>query len=106
MTELDPSKMGPAVLLSLTGLKRDVALSVPLVQLKSETGLDALIAKLSEAFEKDSADRTYEIYEQFENLKRGSKSMSEYMAQFDLLNSKLIQKKIELPDVLLARKLL
>ena len=106
MTELDPSKMGPAVLLSLTRSKRDVALSVPLVQLKSETGLDALITIFSEAFGKDSADRTYEIYEQFGNLKRGSKSMSEYIAQFDLLNSKLIQNKIELPDVLLACKLL
>ena len=64
MTELQKGKLGPAVLLSFACPKRDVALSVPIADLKSETGITILL----------TADQTYEMYEMFKTFKRGSRS--------------------------------
>ena len=46
------------------------------------------------------------MYEMFEAFKRGSRTIDEYIAQFELLISKLQKHGIEVPGALLACKLL
>ena len=57
VTDLAKTKQGPAVALSLHGRKREVAMEVSIDELKADTGLQTLLAKLEKAFAKEAQIR-------------------------------------------------
>ena len=76
LTDLEKTKQGPAVALSLTDYPREVALQVPHEKIKAEDGLQTFLAKLESSFGKETNDKVYEAYEQFEKVNRKNLVMS------------------------------
>ena len=105
LTDLEKGKQGPAVALSLTDYRREVALQVPHEEIKAEDGLQKVLAKLEASFGKETNDKVYEAYEQFEKVNRKNLVMSEYIMLFERCYSDLEKNGIKLPDVVLACKL-
>ena len=106
-TSLEKSKVGPALFLSLSGSARDAAREVPIEVLNSDTGLDTLIKKLDELFLKDENNAAFEAYDAFERYERPSgMSVFEYINAFERLYQKAKYHKLELPDGVLAYRLL
>ena len=106
-TSLEKSKLGPALFLSLSGSARDAAREVSIEILNSDTGLDALIEKLDELFLKDENNAAFEAYDAFERYERPSgMSVFEYINTFERLYQKAKHYKLELPDGVLAYRLI
>ena len=107
VTELTAAKRAPAVALSLDGQKREVALSIPLEELKETTGMTILMQKLQEVFDVHSLDKSFADYVKFEAFKRNDNiGVPEYIIEFNKLYSRLKSHTLELPDNILACKLL
>ena len=83
VTELAASKQAPAVLLSLSGERKEVGLRLTPTELSADDGLNTLIAKLKEAFGHEGADRTFELYLQFEQIIRDEESMTNFIQKFE-----------------------
>ena len=101
LTDLPAKKLGLAVALSLSGRRREVAMEVGGETLESENGLKDLLEKLDSIFGK----------EQLTNLTRCtllmySVSVIEHIADFERAYTKMKRFKMELPDSILACKLL
>ena len=106
-TSLEKSNLGPALFLSLSGSARDAAREVSIEILNSDTGLDALIEKLDELFLKDENNAAFEAYDAFERYERPSgMSVFEYINTFERLYQKAKHYKLELPDGVLAYRLI
>ena len=106
-TNIEKSKMGPALFLSLSGSARDAAREVSIEVLNSGTGLDELIKKLDELYLKDENNAAFEAYDVFERYERPSgMSVVEYINTFERLYQKAKHYKLELPDGVLAYRLL
>ncbi|ESP03465.1 hypothetical protein LOTGIDRAFT_171402 [Lottia gigantea] len=107
VTDLDADKQALAITLSLTGRARERAVQIPADYLDSERGIDILIAKLDDIFKKETKDATYEAYLSFENFRKtDDMSIETYVIEFERLNTRLVRYGIELPDAVLAFKLL
>ena len=75
--------------------------------LNSETGVHDLLAKLDTLYLKDEKLRTYNAYDTFEQLKRGSHmSINDYLIDFEKKLAKIQEYGITLPDPVLAYRLL
>ena len=81
-------------------------MEVSIDELKADTGLQTLLAKLEKAFAKEGADQAFEAYERFESLTRGSKSVVQHIVDFESAYSRIQKHKMTLPDSVLACKLL
>ena len=68
ITDLPKAKQAPALALSLTGRKRELAREIPLSELNHDDGVTKLREKLN-CFAKNEVDTMYEIFVIFENLK-------------------------------------
>ena len=99
-------RQGLVVALSLTGKYRDVATNIDLQSLDSEDGMETLLRKMDEKFKRDDIDCAFEYYQKFESFRRGNKSMSDFILEFEKLNERLISKGLTLPDNILGCKLL
>jgi len=107
VTDLPQAKMGPVVYLSLSEKVRHSCSSVKKEDLSKDDGLDTLITKLREVYMSSAEQQCYSAYERFETYSRPeSMSIQEYINQFEQLNQKLINTKIELPPAVLAYQLL
>ena len=106
VTDLATGKQGPAVALTLTGSKRETATSIPIDELKVNDGLKKLLDKLKTVFGKETVVELFADYERFEILTRNDKSMTEYISEFEKANTRLKHHSIDIPDQLLACKLL
>ncbi|ESO98891.1 hypothetical protein LOTGIDRAFT_158847 [Lottia gigantea] len=107
VTDLDADKQALAITLSLTGRARERAVQIPADYLDSERGVDILIAKLDDVFKKETKDATYEAYLSFENFRKtDDMSIETYVIEFERLNTRLVRYGMELPDAVLAFKLL
>ena len=105
--KLEKKEQGPALALSLSGNARQAALNVDVAILKSDEGLDAIINKLNGLFLKDENQRLYVALKDFEQYKRPENiSIDNYLNEFDLKYGKLKAHRIELPDAVLAYRLL
>ena len=101
------SEQAAAVALSLQGRARKAAMELDLEELNSEGGLALLIQKLDGLFLKDSNQRMYVAFSEFEKYKRSSDTnIDTYISDFDRLYNKVKVHKVEYPDALLAYKLL
>ena len=104
---IDKKEQGPALALSLTGSAREAALELEVTELNSDDGVDKLITKLDGLFLKDENQRIYISLKKFEQYKRTStQSIDDFINQFELLHNKIKAYKIDLPDPVVAYRLL
>lgn len=107
VTELEKKKQALAVALALSGRAREAAMEIPVDDLNKDSGMDTLLRKLDEMFLKEEKDRIYEAYSNFDQIKRESGvSMTDYIIEFEQRYSRMRKYKMELPDAVLAFKLL
>ncbi len=107
VTELEKSKQALAVALALSGRARETAMEIPVDDLNADTGMTTLLAKLDDLFLREEKDRTYEAYTSFDRIVRDSNvSMTDYIIDFEQRYSRMRKYKMELPDAVLAFKLL
>ena len=106
VTDLKTPQQAGALVLSLTGEKREIAKEIGLTELNSNNGPTILLDKLKEVYSKNSNDEAYEVYAEFEAVRRDSDTVMEYIARFDRANTKLKNMKMIIPDGVLACKVL
>ena len=109
--ELAKSKQGVAVALSLpekhsSKIKDKVFNELTIELLSEETGIDKLKALLDKHLGKDDLSDVFDKYIDFEKYYRTTESVQEFTAEFDNKYRKLVKHSIELPQTILAFKLL
>lgn len=99
--------MGPALFLSLEESARDAAHEVSLDDLCKDDGIETLLTKLDSLFLKDENNAAFEAYDTFECYQRpSSMNMMDYINTFERLYQAAKHYKPELPDGVLAYRLL
>ena len=107
VTDLDVKKHGPVVLLCLNEKMRHNCSSLTKEELNADDGLDKLIEKIKSLYGKNKEQEEFVAYEKWVNFKRPSEmNIRDYVNQFELLNTKLLKKKIVLPTSVLAYQVL
>ena len=105
--KLEKKEQGPAIALSLSGTARDAVLEMDIEVLNSDEGVTKLVEKLDGLFLKDENQRIYVALKFFEKYQRPlSLSIDEYINYFDLLHNKIKAHNINLPDAVIAYRLL
>ena len=101
-------RKGPALYLSLPKNIQDQARSrVTLEQMKAATGLQFVLATLDELYKKEDVMCLYEAFEKFKKCKRRKEqTISDFINEFELLNNKLVEQDMRIPDKFLGIKLL
>ena len=111
ITDLPNNKQGIAVALPLPvddehQIKDMVFDRIPLDDLKTDFGLNILIAFLDKHLAKDDLADSVEKFDDFDDFKReDGQSIHEYIAMFDAKYRKIEKKKMALPSEILAFKL-
>ena len=106
MTDLSRNKQALAVHLTLKGQAGEVANQVSTANKKKDDGLEILLDKLDEAFLKEPERRKYKAYQGFEEcLRKDGMPICEFMRVFDTKYFKMKAKGMELPDEVLAFRL-
>jgi len=106
LTEMDKTKQGVALALSLEGKAREIAIAIDKSLLTTDDGVKNVLTELDKLFEKEKTYQMYEAYTKFENLRKTeAMSMLDYIVEFEQLNKKCTNLKID-TDALLALKLL
>ncbi|CAG2236725.1 unnamed protein product [Mytilus edulis] len=112
LTDLDKKKMGIAIALSLpeeglNSIRDKVFSDLSLEALNADDGVDKLIEFMDKIFKKDELSEAYEAYSEFDRFRRSKvSSMEEYVTEFEKLYNKTKKFKMELPQPVLAFKLL
>lgn len=111
VTDLDETKQGPAIALSLPeneGTVRDKVFSeLGVDKLKKKDGVTILIAFLDKIYKKDELSAAYETYTDFDRFKRNTQMpMEHYVTEFEKLYNKTQKYQMALPESILAFKLL
>ena len=106
-TDVKPEKQGAMIFLSLRGKSREAVRELSKDEISTATGVDEVIKKLDTLWKEDANLEAFNAYERFEKFKRPSNmSVNEYIVAFERLNNKLIATKTELPEGVLAYRLL
>ena len=107
VTGLDKKKQGPMIYLSLEGKARRLCSSIKIDDLSSDDGVDKLIKKLKELYDKDAEQLAFDAYEKFESFQRPiNMSITDYCNEFELRYSHIKDKEMKLPEGVLAYRLL
>ena len=107
VTEVDKSKQGALVYLSLQGKARECCKSIAIEELQGAEGIDKLLSKLMELFAKDSEQAAFMAYEKFETYKRPKDvDMVDFINEWERRYGKIKERKMDLPDGVLAYRLL
>ena len=105
--DLKPKKQAPILCLSLEGQARQCCSVIPVKDLNSNNGVDILIKKLESMYKKDEVQMAFGYYEDLEEFHRPAEmSVVDYINEFDRRYSKIKSMKMELPDGVLAYRLL
>ena len=94
---------------SLTGNEKaeKAVFTLTVTDLHKDTGLQALIAKLDNAFQDEVAINAYSTYKKFISLKKlPQMSMDEYLLEFENLKHKMDVFNRKIPDTVLAFQIL
>lgn len=106
-TELVETKHAIAVHLSLSGRARKASSELSVDDLKANDGMKKLIEKLDRVFLQDENWKCFHTYLAFENYRRPEKcNIDSYLSEFDLRHYKLKECKVNLPDAVVACRLL
>ena len=109
VTEISRSKQAIVIALSIkdTDTREMVLSQLSLEDLKQENGLEILIKFLDSFFGKGEISDALEKYEDFENFQRAdNQSIRDFIACFDMKYRKLEKLNINLPQEILAFKML
>ena len=107
VTDLDKKKQGPMIYLSLEGQARRLCSTIKIEELNAEDGVNKVISKLKEFYEKDAEQLAFDAYEKFEMFQRPVDMMiADYCNEFDIRYNVIKEKKMELPQGVLAYRLL
>ena len=107
VTTFSKDKRAPVVFLSLTGKAQEAILELDPSTLNTDTGMDALYAKLDSIFKVDSAQAALTAYADFEKYsRRSSMSIADFNVEFDSMVQKLKEHDKKLPDAVLAHRAL
>ena len=106
-TTVEKKKRAPTVFLSLTGKAREAILELDASLLNTEDGLNVLIKKLDTLFQEDKNQAALLAYDKFEQYKRPEDfSINEYLVEFERLVIRLKNYNIDLPEPVLAYRVL
>ena len=106
-TVLAPKKQGPAIFLTSQGKAREAALEIEIKDLTDDQGVKKLIEKLDSLYLKDINQSAYAAYECFEMYRRPKEmNMKEFLNNFERLYNRLKVYQMELPDGILAYRVL
>ena len=107
-TDLDNTRKGGALFLTLTGKAREAVLSgVPREKIKSNTGLAEIVKCLDDLYEKDKSQSAFAAYDDFTSFRRKhDTSIQEYIVEFNLKYNRIKLYNMSLPDGVLAYYLL
>ena len=106
LTDISKKKQAIAIHLTLTGQAKEVANQVSTEDKKKENGVEILLEKLDEAFMKEPERRKFMAYQSFEEcVRKDDMSICEFMREFDMKYYKMKEKGMELPDEVLAFRL-
>ena len=106
-TDLQPTRQGPALVMSLEGKALDTILELDDKDISHEDGVTLIINKLNKLYKKDELNEKFEDFEKFENYKRSSETpMQQFLADFDQAYNKLKRHGITICNDLLGFKLL
>ena len=112
LTDLDEKKRGIAIALSLpedgqNSIRDKVFSELTVDQLNADDGVTKLIQFMDKIFKKDELSEAYEVYVDFDRFRRSKvSSMEDYVIEFEKLYNKSKKFKMELPQPVLAFKLL
>ena len=107
VTDIAKAKQGALVYLSLQGKARECCKSIEIEKLQGDHGIDILLDKLKELFAKDSEQAAFMAYEKFETYIRPKDvDMNDFINEWERRYGKIKEKAMELPDGVLAYRLL
>ena len=107
ITSITKKQQAPTIALRLTVRAKQIALSIPADELHDDNGIDKLFEKLDMSFKRDEVDCANETYKNFEIcVRREGICITAYILEFERLYEKAKTHKMELPDAILAHKLL
>jgi len=106
-TDVKPEKQGAMIFLSLEGKSREAVRELSKEELGAATGVDAVIKKLDSLWKEDENLIAFNAYEKFEKFERPSDmDITEYIVSFERLNNKLVATNTNLPEGVLAYRVL
>ena len=107
LTDLPATKQGPSIFFSLQGKAKTAALELDIDDIKKEDGVMTILTKLDKLYLQETSQSEYIAYHEFETFKRPrSMPIKEYLIKFDSLYNKIKKYKMELPDGVLAYRVL
>ena len=112
LTDLDVKKRGIAIALSLpedgqNSIRDKVFSELTVDVLNADDGVEKLIEFMDKIFKKDELSEAYEAYTEFDRFRRSkATSMEDYVTEFEKLYNKTKKFKMDLPQPVLAFKLL
>ena len=106
-TSIKKEKQATAVHLQLTGRARKATSKISAADMKSENGMTKILEALERVFGQDENWKCFNTYLAFENYHRAKNiSIDEYLSEFDMRLYKLEACKVQLPDAVVACRLL
>ncbi len=107
LTELDKKKQALAIHLSLSGKSCEISSELLVSVLNSDDGVAKLLERLDKAFLLDKNHRAFIAYQKFERFRQPKEmSIQNYITKFEGLYFKFKQHNMNLPDAVLAFRLL
>ena len=107
VTDVEKSKQGAMIYLSLEGKARQCCKSIEVDKLKGENGVMELLNKLKSLYAKDSEQAAFKSYEDFESYKRpDNMDVMDFINEWERRYDKIKAKQMVLPDGVLAYRLL
>ena len=107
ITDIPKEKIAVTIHLTLSGRARQASSEINSKDLMSEKGLSILLAKLDRVFLQDANWKCFNAYLAFENYRREeTTSMENFLSEFDRRYHKLKECKVELPDAVVACRLI
>ena len=101
------AKKGPRLYLCLKGKARELVRDLTLQDIGAENGVDLIVNKLDAHYKKNDLQVAYIELEAFEKFRRkSSENIQDYITGFEKVYNKVREHDMELPDGVLAYKLL
>ena len=105
--DLPKMKQGPAIYLTLSGKAREAVFELDIEKLNDDSGVDTVLKRLDKMFLQDSNQSAYMAYDKFEKFQMlPDMDIKEYINQFESLYNKIRVHNMELPDGVLAYRVL
>lgn len=112
VTDIAKSKQAVAIALSFpendpSGIRDKVFNELKLESINRDNGVETLITYMNKLFKKDELAEVYERFTLFfRYTKDSNKKMEDFIMEYEKLYNRMVQKKLKLPESILAFKLL